>query len=82
MYSNNPYNNDLSPTPWERKYALLPKNVNGTVVWLDYYYRRMVWSPYHASNRRMVWTQYTAVDSYIDQEWRYEYGTLLDVLKA
>lgn len=70
MYSNNPYNNDLSPTPWERKYALLPKNVNSTVVWLDYYYRRM------------VWTQYTAVDSYIDQEWRYEYGTLLDVLKA
>lgn len=70
MYADNPYANDLSPKPWERKYALLPKNVNGTWVWREYYYRRMVWA------------EYKAVDGYPDHEWRWQYGTFMDVLGA
>jgi hypothetical protein len=68
--SDNPYANDVSPKPWEKRYAIFPRNINGTWVWRDYYYRRMVWSEYKAG------------DGYTDHEWRWEYGTLLDVLRA
>lgn len=53
------------PKPWIKRYAYLPKTINGQRVWLTHYYRRVNVRTNIFGNR----------DEY------YEYGTLFDVLK-
>lgn len=66
---NNPYANGLSPKPWGQHYALLPKRINGKLVWLKHYYSRY------------EWTEYKADDGYYDHMWTKRFGTIFDVLK-
>ena len=64
----NPWANRASSLdPWKRHYALLPKNINGTRVWLKHYYSRY------------EWTEYKVRGDYILTK---QYGTIFDVLRS
>lgn len=58
-------------TEWRRKYAYLPKKINGVWVWRDAYYVREVYGPHRLGN-----------SSYIDWMWTKEYGTIFDVIST
>ena len=69
-FKNPGANTDLSPKPWERHYALLPKNINGERVWLKHYYSRYAWTEYEVNN---------GLTDYILTK---QYGTFIDVLRS
>lgn len=54
---------------WNRIYALFPKRINGTWVWCDYYYWRLVWVDYFNGLYRV-------------HGWRKEYATLFEVIAS
>jgi hypothetical protein len=66
----NPHANKVSPKPWKECYAWFPKEVNGKLVWLKHYYKRL------------RWTEYKAGDGYTDHEWRWQYGDFADVMRS